>query len=716
MLLSTWVMQLVHSSRGRCWIPVLCSAETRVSFTFPRQNRTDIYIHLFAEPQFDKDHDDDDQNVQFVHESAYMESVCIQLVLKDVFQTAMPTNPLDQSTTTTKTNNNLPSMQRTAIHCENILSNTSDVSVVALHLPFAVLPGRYDMFYQRTFIPSDAVNVSAATGFVPFASAPTDRGGDQDGGSTGFITTTEVLSYIILQREDPPMPFSLLFTLTPQYGSLLRDHFLLNVFNNYESIRQSAEYAPFTPDTFSFNVHGLHQYLLPPHVSTANSFGGPKIEAGSWFFQVLPLKVPETIGKGLAESEAVQQTLSLDVPDLYLSPITGEHIGKAKPVDSKHTFYTGHAAEGYFEVVLSDTDLDRQRLFVHDHASLVNAQSKHLSRRQVAQQIQQWQVQLNDLYNHRRKSTNYEIPARTHRPNRHQTASNKINVCIFGSSRMDGQKRIWLQQAESLDKSKFQFNWLMPQEVHPENVQFDTNYVFFHLNRLPHVRLGNNTSNGYVLTLERLHEVPDDSFITAAMVWDYNVTKLYQYIHQRYEKANGDISKISPSFCRDLYQGFIDMFQREACDIVVYGNGRGYSTDVFINDAARYLRIPTATELLNLYLESDILPDVVIAPSKHSWLHESIQDPIRVHTKRGGIQPVGVVIAPATDTQHFNPEPFRMLAPLRQPKHCEVIGSGTDFRQEISMDDFLNSFYKHRPCVVIGFVARISGGMFGAVV
>jgi hypothetical protein len=41
------------------------------------------------------------------------------------------------------------------------------------------------------------------------------------------------------------------------------------------------------------------------------------------------------------------------------------------------------------------------------------------------------------------------------------TSDSRVNVCIWSSDTLDGQKRIWLQQLEHLDARRFRFTWLL---------------------------------------------------------------------------------------------------------------------------------------------------------------------------------------------------------------------------------------------------------------
>ena len=64
---------------------------------------------------------------------------------------------------------------------------------------------------------------------------------------------------------------------------------------------------------------------------------------------------------------------------------------------------------------------------------------------------------------------------------------------------------------------------------------------------------------------------------------------------------------------------------------MVYGNSRGFSSDVLITDVCGLLGYPTVTELLNLFADTRVLADAVVKeivncmytrmPSVYSYLH-----------------------------------------------------------------------------------------------
>jgi hypothetical protein len=137
------------------------------------------------------------------------------------------------------------------------------------------------------------------------------------------------------------------------------------------------------------------------------------------------------------------------------------------------------------------------------------------------------------------------------------------------------------------------------------------------------------------------------------------------------------------------------------CDVAVFGNSRGFSSDVFITDTARLLGIPSASELLNLYLDVDVLPDALVGPSEYAVHHDSITSMRGVvealrseHNDRYDYlkAPSSTVISPAVDCEEqFNPARYPRPGGLAR-------GGCEDFSDEANH------------CFTVGFVARLSPG------
>lgn len=174
--------------------------------------------------------------------------------------------------------------------------------------------------------------------------------------------------------------------------------------------------------------------------------------------------------------------------------------------------------------------------------------------------------------------------------------------------------------------------------------------------------------------------------------------------------ANYSIDAVRPQWCQQFYLLLRAALPRERCSVIVYGNERGFSPDVLVTDAARILGIPTVAELLNLFVDVDVVPTVLVAPSAFAIEHESIQTVLQFHSQVGGQRhplavrmPLAVVIPPSADTNAFNPARFaenRALNPaVYQHPACKASGYSYSSTDRPSA-----------PCVVIAFIARLSPG------
>lgn len=112
-----------------------------------------------------------------------------------------------------------------------------------------------------------------------------------------------------------------------------------------------------------------------------------------------------------------------------------------------------------------------------------------------------------------------------------------------------------------------------------------------------------------------------------------------------------------------------------------------------ITYTARLLNVPTVTELLNLYTDPDIVPDVIIGPSVYAVQHDSISS-LRIHplvtdpdSTNTGIAPRMLVISPSVDINRFSQHKPAVDFPALHSKSGTVSNS--------------------RPFVV-GFVGRLS--------
>lgn len=116
----------------------------------------------------------------------------------------------------------------------------------------------------------------------------------------------------------------------------------------------------------------------------------------------------------------------------------------------------------------------------------------------------------------------------------------KANICIWSSDNMDGQKRIWLDQTEHLDASKFQFTWIMSltegrtladrQAEAPHGGSSATllSSVLAILARRGNGRVVDSPYNGMLLDAQALAMDPGDGRPPAAQVWEGDELNLYR--------------------------------------------------------------------------------------------------------------------------------------------------------------------------------------------
>ncbi len=346
----------------------------------------------------------------------------------------------------------------------------------------------------------------------------------------------------------------------------------------------------------------------------------------------------------------------------------------------------GASAHGYLELVLSDEEIKSNRRYANYHLHTPGSNMIDSNELQIATKP---------------TSVLLELP---------------INICVFSGDKWDGQKQIWVQQSQFMDRTKYHFIWLVhlePNETH--NPRTSLNPVVRSIAHLHHITIAQNPN--FQLNLSQLEENPGDGTLSASAVWGNDHRRLYQYAHARLLAANYSIERITPHWCQQFYQNMQRTLQSQDCDIVVYGNQGGGSADIVILDTAAVLNIPTVGELQNLNVASDQVPTVLVAPSWYAAEHESVQRSVRAHTQRRSHQSTHsrhrvneaesvVVIPPSVDIAVFDPERFHSLSssnPLnvdsayRHPA-CTVTG-------DVPLQK------ANSPCIVIAFVARLSTGI-----
>ncbi|RYH01321.1 hypothetical protein EON65_48450, partial [archaeon] len=256
----------------------------------------------------------------------------------------------------------------------------------------------------------------------------------------------------------------------------------------------------------------------------------------------------------------------------------------------------GFPAHHYIEFVLTDDALRAQQLFI-DHTTDLGLQ--HERNQQLS-----WEGQIKAQF----ASGSGKQSDIIH--------NNKTQVCVWGSNTMDGQKRIWLQQIAFMDPARFCFSWILTigsSTIQEEIAQNRSDTVLFQLLQMHNVHVVDSPFNNYSITPDRT-----DGFDTS------NVTAALQYMRQQFVLAGGDLSRMDCSWCGEPYALVRSLFQQEACDVIVYGNSRGFSTDFFITDVARSLGMRSVMELQNLFPDVSIPPDLIVGPSQYALQHESV--------------------------------------------------------------------------------------------
>lgn len=311
-----------------------------------------------------------------------------------------------------------------------------------------------------------------------------------------LLSISNITCYIV---KLPAPNFAGLMDITaPSFGSIITNELYIEV--EYHNLQRAGALTGYRstarPDNlqFNFTVIGVIKGLYPGELSHLKSSG---IEPGSWFYTITPV-----IRNSGAPSSAYEEPLDSD----YLH---------------------GYPSYGYIEFVLSDEDIKKQRRYVNrmmeNHKYSVESLQQH-------------------LHTH---STPKQAPHAHVGGSATQNDDNKVNICIWSSNTMDGQKRIWLQQIEHLDASKYRFTWMLTltegvtiaDEVHRlEQLQRqgkESNSMLATVRRL-FAQRGNgqiidSPFNGIALDVEDLVSDPGDGRQPASETWGGDELELYRY-------------------------------------------------------------------------------------------------------------------------------------------------------------------------------------------
>ena len=215
-----------------------------------------------------------------------------------------------------------------------------------------------------------------------------------------------------------------------------------------------------------------------------------------------------------------------------------------------------------------------------------------------------------------------------------------------------------------------------------------------------------------ILISDDLSEDPKDGRLPASQIWNNDIINIYKYAHDSMKSSKYIINKIKLKWVRNFFNNIKRTLKSVQCDLLIYGNARDFNSDVLLIDTAKSLSIPVITELLNLFIDSELLPHVIIAPSTYAAEHDSISSvsqPINTLDQHPSHHhhPFTIIIPPSVDTNRFRPyddmfgDGLTSTPPYHHPS-CNIIS---------------NSIYQpppphhHHPCVVIGFIARLAPGI-----
>ena len=266
----------------------------------------------------------------------------------------------------------------------------------------------------------------------------------------------------------------------PQFGVILSNDLYVELV--YSDLTPVHNQRP-REIQYDFKVTGIFSGVYPGNL---NHLASSNIEPGSWFYTVTPL-LTEPLG----------------------------------------VMVKGLPSQGYIEFVMEEADIAKHRRFFdhEDTRPSSYAVETAISAHSASGTGQVMAVEVNG-------------GASTQNP-----LAEKVNVCIWSSDNMDGQKRIWLQQIEHLDPARFRFTWMLTfkggrtlaqeKEQGSENVKNNSMYAtvsgLFERNR--NGRVIDSPFNGIALDVDALHEDPGDGRRPAAEIWANDELNLYRSVY-----------------------------------------------------------------------------------------------------------------------------------------------------------------------------------------
>ena len=266
---------------------------------------------------------------------------------------------------------------------------------------------------------------------------------------------------------------------------------------------------------FQFNTIGIIQDNYPGelrHLSSAN------IEPASWFYTITPI----------------------------ISSINQQN---------KEIIQYGYPTFGYIEFILTSQQIALHRRFVNTGVGGSGAVNDN--RYTLQNVLSNLEHSISNVDSVEESTTTSSTSGSSTSgssntmPNNHQqtsTTTNKelVNVCIWSSNTMDGQKRIWLDQIEHLDREKFKFTWILSLQdglttadllsnEHNDTLntlKYSKNNVFNNINQLfskrKNGRVVDSPYNSVMLGIEALEMDPGDGRPPLSQIWEGDELALYR--------------------------------------------------------------------------------------------------------------------------------------------------------------------------------------------
>lgn len=381
----------------------------------------------------------------------------------------------------------------------------------------------------------------------------------------------------------------------------------------------------------------------------------------------------------------------------------GKKSSRASKLSSPQKMITtpGIPSYLYLELVLTDKEIQKERRFVPGRSSFSIEENLKYDVNNYSLLPESFVGDLKDHYKAKKYIGSSKGPAKVtsfkeYNPNSlPQKRPGRSRVCISSNLKMDGQRRIWIDQLKyfaelAKDRPDFSFEFVYLFTT-AEDDQLEDNQVFnpqwfdeiaqdpsralFYMKsikdlllmRTPQMSLNSRWFGQKVKVIESALYSPDYNKPAKEFIegQEDNVTRLFDYMHHRFllAKKRIDPDHLSPRWVYNLYQSFFEFWTFVDCDMIVAGNPRGLSADVLLTDIASIMHVPTLSELLNLYPHSFQTPDIIIAPSHYALEHESTRDVLASKTEpskhgKDFVGALGVVIPPSVDMKTFDPQRF----------------------------------------------------------